>query len=109
MKVTFIPEVRLYLQELAHILYYNSYFGTKDSARNYVMELWANIVAKLPIMPKKDAPPSFNRFGLNMSYASFRKNKHTHWYVFFNEYEVEGEIVYQIRHITNNHVIAQYL
>ncbi|MDR2913206.1 MAG: hypothetical protein LBV38_08000 [Alistipes sp.] len=109
MKVIFIPEVRLYLQELEHILYYNHYFDSNDSARKYVMELWGDIVTYLPAMVAKTAPPSFNRFGMGMHYATFRKNKQTSWYVFFTEYEVEGEIVFLIRHITNNHVIAQYL
>jgi hypothetical protein len=109
MKVIFTPEVRLYLQELEHILYYNHYFGSNDSAKNYVRELWSDFVTNLPIMPQKIAPPSFNRFGTGMNYATFRKNKQTGWYVFFTEYQVEGEIVFLIRHITNNHVIAQYL
>ncbi len=109
MTITFLPEVRLYIAELSHILYYNNYFGSNDSAKKYVRELWADILADMPNLPKKTAPPSFNRFGMNMNYVSFRKNKHTCWYVFFDEYEVNGEIVFQIRHITNNHVIAQYL
>ena len=109
MKVIFIPEVRLYLQELVHILYYNNYFGTEESSAKYVRELWSDIATHLPAMPKKEAPPTFYRFGTGMSYASFRKSKQTRWYVFFTEYEVENEIVYLIRYITNNHVIAQYL
>ncbi len=109
MKIILIPEVRLYLQELEHILYYNNYFGLKEFAHKYVDELLNEIEIGLPAMQKKEAPPSFNRFGMNMRYISIRKNKQTSWYVFFHEYEVEGEIVFQIRYITNNHVIAQYL
>ena len=44
-----------------------------------------------------------------MQYASFRKNKETQWYVFFNTYRQDGEIIYLIRYISNNHVIAQFL
>ncbi len=109
MKVIFIPEVRLYLQELVHILYYNNYFDSEEASRRYAQELWNDITTRLPNMPKKDAPPTFNRFGMGMSYASFRKNKHTYWYVFFAEYEIEGDVVFQVRYMTNNHVIAQYL
>jgi hypothetical protein len=109
MKIIFLPDVQLYLQELVHILYYNNYFGTEESSSKYVRELWADILDNLSKLPKKEAPPSFNRFGMEMSYVTIRKNKRTSWYVFFIEYEVEGEIVFQVRHITNNYVIAQYL
>ena len=44
-----------------------------------------------------------------MSYASFPKNKHTTWYVFFNVYDVGGDAVYLVRYISNNHVIAHHL
>ena len=44
-----------------------------------------------------------------MQYASFRKNKGTQWYVFFNTYRKDGEIIYLIRYISNNHVIAHSL
>lgn len=109
MRVIFLPEVRLYLRELVYVLYYNNYFGTEESATNYVRELWADITTDPASMPAKPAPPTFNRFGTNLQYASFRRNRQTCWYVFFNEYKIESEIVYQVRHITNNHVIAQYL
>ena len=44
-----------------------------------------------------------------MYYVKFKKNNNTQWYVFFNMYMEMGEIVYVIRYIANNHLIAQYL
>jgi hypothetical protein len=40
-----------------------------------------------------------------MSYAVFKKNNNTSWYVFFN-YEDD---IYYVRYIGNNHTCAQYL
>ena len=44
-----------------------------------------------------------------MLYATFRKIKATQWYVFFNVYQKDGEMIFIIRYISNNHVTAQYL
>ena len=44
-----------------------------------------------------------------MQYASFSKNKHTTWYVFFNVYDVGGEDVYLVRYLSNNHVVTHHL
>jgi hypothetical protein len=109
MKVIFVPEVRLYLQELAHILYLNNYFGSNDSARNYVIELWNDIVNDLPCLYSKEAPSLFDRYGQDMFCATFRKSRHTYWHVFFDKYSQDGETVYLVRFIGNNHTIAQYL
>ena len=45
----------------------------------------------------------------NMYYTIFKKSKNTQWYVFFRVYKEKGEVIYQVRYISNNHVIAQYL
>ena len=47
--------------------------------------------------------------GKDMQYASFTKNKHTIWYVFFNVYKVGDEVVCLVRYLSNNHVIAHHL
>ncbi len=107
MKIIILPDALLYLEELAHILYYNHYFGSRESAHEYLDGLIDEIANDLPSAPKRDSPPNLARHG--MRYIVIRKNKQTYWYVFFDEYEVESEIVFQVRHITNNHVIAQYL
>jgi hypothetical protein len=108
-KVLFKPEVLRYSERLVQILYDYGYFGFKDSAKKYVKELFDDITDSLPIRLKKPAPKNFEKYGKNMQYASFRTSKQTSWYVFFETYEEHGEVIYLIRYISNNHVIAKFL
>lgn len=109
MKVLFLPEVRMYFQELQDILFEKEYFGFEESAVQYVRDLIFDIETSLPEKASKIAPPYFNRYGKELRYASFRKNRNTQWYVFFNKYRENGEVIYLVRYISNNHMIAQYL
>ena len=109
MKVLFLPEVRLYFQQLQDTLFEKEYFGFEESAVQYVRDLILDIEKNLPAKMSRTAPAYFNRYGKNLRYATFRKNTHTQWYAFFNTYQDAGEIVYVIRYISNNHVISQYL
>lgn len=109
MKVVALPEVRLYLRELVHILYEQNYFGFEVNAIKYVSELFYEIETTLPQRHKKTAPSYFDRYGKNMYYASFRKNKNTEWYVFFTIYQNKGQKTYLVRYISNNHQIAHLL
>jgi hypothetical protein len=109
MRVVFTPEVRLYLEELAHILYFNNYFSSNESARNYAINLVRDIETTLPYRLHKEALSYFDRYGQEMFYATFPKNRHTNWHVFFDQYVQDGETVYLVRFIGNNLTIAQYL
>jgi hypothetical protein len=109
MKVLFSPQVRLYFQEMAEILYEKEYFGFEDSAIEYVRELIFEIRNNLHNRPKKSAPTYFDRFGQNLYYSSFRKNKSTQWYVFFAIYSENGEDVYLVQYLSNNHIISKHL
>ena len=109
MKVSFLPEVFEYFDNLARILHKKGYFGFKETARKYVIELVYDIETTLPTIPSKSAPKHFEKYGKNMEYAVFRKSKHTQWYVFFKVYKKDGEDIYQVRYIANNHTVAQYL
>jgi hypothetical protein len=109
MNVQFLPETRDYFEELVTILYRKGYFSWLDQSRRYVDELVVEILTTLPTKPARPAPPHYNRYGKGLWYASFRKNRHTTWYAFFTRYDVEGETVWLVRHITNNHAAAQYL
>ena len=109
MRVIAIPEIRIYLENLAQVLYEKEYFGYEETARNYVIELFNDIKTNLPVKRHKDAPKYFDKYGKNMEYAVFPKNKHTSWYVFFTTYIENGEEIYLLRYIANNHTIAQYL
>ena len=57
----------------------------------------------------KPAPPYFDKYGKNMKYAIFKKNKRTSWYVFFKTNRENEEIIYLVRYIANNHTVAQHL
>jgi len=109
MQVIFLPEVFDYLEELSEILYEKGYFSFEETALGYVLELYDDIVSNLPKCQHKPAPKYFDKYGKGMKYASFRKNKHTTWYVFFRIYKKYEEPIYMVRYISNNHVIAQYL
>ena len=109
MQVILLPEVLDYLEDLTIILYEKGYFSYGETAINYVLELYDDIVSHLPSHHQKLASKHFEKFGKGMKYASFRKNKQTTWYVFFNIYHNNGETIYLVRYISNNHVIAQYL
>ncbi|HUH75579.1 MAG TPA: hypothetical protein VLZ75_14385 [Chitinophagales bacterium] len=110
MKVLFLPEVEVYLFDLIEILYHKEYFGFKESAINYIVNLEIDIRNLLPTKIKRPAPPYFDKFGKNMLYSVFEKNKVTQWYVFFNVYQKEDkELVLLVRYISNNHMIAQFL
>lgn len=109
MKVLFLPEVRRYFADLSHTLYDEGYFGFEDSAIKYVRTLFKDIEANLPNHVARMAPSYFDKYGTNMRYAVFRKNKATLWYVFFTEYMVQDDIVYLVRFISNNHVIASHM
>ena len=81
----------------------------EESAVQYVRKLILDIEYTLPSRTSKIAPAYFERHGKNMRYSTFRKNKNTEWYVFFNKYEENGEIIYLVRFIGNNHTLAKYL
>ena len=109
MKLLIIPEVRQYFYELQYVLYEKDYFSYFEDAERYVEELIKDISKNLPSKRSKPAPIYFDQYGENMEYAAFKKNKHTTWYVFFDIYEENEEIIYLVRHIENNHTAAQYL
>jgi len=110
-RVIFLPEVRQYYQSLVPILYEKGYFSYKEDARKYVKELIFDIKTNLPNRPKRPAPKYFSdRYGMGLYYAVFKvKNKRTQWYAFFRLYKKDGELLYQVRYITNNHKDAQHL
>jgi len=109
MNVVVLPEVHDYLDDLVIILYEKNYFGFLETASNYVKDLLVDIKINLPTKQRKPAPEYFGQYGTGMEYASFKKNKRTTWYVFFEIYEDTGEIIYLVRYIANNHTVAQYL
>ena len=109
MRVLVTPEVRQYLKELSQILYDKDYFGYLDRAERYVEELFDSIIATLPGRLHRPAPRHFDRHGMGLLYATFRRSRATTWYAFFTRHEgADGEVVCIVRHIENNHTAAQY-
>jgi hypothetical protein len=109
MTVEFLPEVVVYFEELAWILHEKGYFSEYEASWKYVYELNDDIRTNLPTMHHRNAPTYFDKYGKNMKYAVFPKNKQTAWYVFFKTYCKNGEDVFLVRYIGNNHVVAKYL
>ena len=109
MKILAKPEVIDYLEELISILYEKDYFGYEEFAIRYVDNLIDHIQAELHLKLSKPAPEIFRKYGKELKYASFRKNRQTIWYVFFEVYKENDEIIYLIKHIENNHTAAQHL
>jgi len=109
MKVLAKRKVLEYIESLVPILYEKGYFSFEDAARKYVKELYDDIRTNLPICLHKPVPKYFDKYGKNMKYAVFKKNKNTSWYVFFTKYRENEETIYLIRYIGNNHTIAQHL
>lgn len=108
-KVLFLPEVVDQFLELAEVLYNNGYLGFKEVAIDYAEQLFKDIQMNLPLKVKKDVPSHFERYGRGLFYSSFPKNRHTTWYVFYSIHEVDGEVIFLIRYLGNNHVIAHHL
>ena len=109
MKVIVLPSVLQDFDDLVTILYERGYFGFEETALDYVLELYDDIITTLPLRPHKPAPKHFDRYEKNMKYAVFIKNKRTTWYAFFKTYQEHGETIYLVRYIANNHSIARYL
>jgi len=94
MRVQYTPEVQVYFQRLSQILYEKGYFSFKDTAKKYVKELFDDIEKNLPERRHKPAPPYYDKYGKDLYYAVFKKNRQTHYYAFFSKYNDNGQIVY---------------
>lgn len=109
MSVIFAPEVLSYFNAMVDVLYERGYFGFKDSAFCYVEDLLDDIRDNLHLKVKIPAPAYFEKYGQRLLYSVFKSSAATRWYVFYNVYEVEGEQIFLIKYITNNHSVAKFL
>jgi len=96
MKVYAIPEIIEYLETLVDILYEKEYFSYQQTSEIYVAELFNDIITNLPKKQHKPAPKYYDRYGKELYYAAFTKNKRTTWYAFFSKYEENGNIWFAI-------------
>ena len=109
MRVLAKPEVIEYLDNLVDILFEKQYFSYVEDAIDYVNELCYDVKTNLPTKLHKPAPNYYAKYGKNMYYAVFKKNKRTTWYAFFSKYAENGETVYLLCYIGNNHTEAHHL
>jgi len=109
MIVLFSPEVREYFYELENILYEKGYYSYEHKAIEYVDDLVFDIKINLPSKRHKPAPPYYDRYGKDLYYAVFKKNRRTSYYAFFSKYNDSGQTIYLVCYIGNNHTDAQHL
>ena len=103
-KITYTEEIDEFLDELVSLLFEKGYFSFFKDAEVYVDKLTHYAEQYMGILPGKNAPPHFDRYGSNLKYITYRANKTTRWYIFYQQLEN----VFLIRHVTNNHIAAQY-
>ena len=109
MKIVYQPTIDDITTELVEILYVKKYFNTEEEAQKYVNDLYHDIETNLPLKQKKRAPRYFEtKYGKGTYYAIFKKSKITSWYVLFRQYKENEEVIYEVIHLTNNHVDAKY-
>ena len=109
MKIIYVKKVRVYFENLIPKLHDLGYFSFSETAKKYVDEIFAETEEQLPVQRHRIAPEYFEKYGKAMKYIVIRKNKNTHWYIFFQTAQNDGETIYKVRYVSNNHVIAQYL
>ena len=109
MKIIYLKKVRVYFEQLIPKLHELGYFNSVDTAKIYVDEIFTEIEKQLPFLRHRPAPEYFEKYGKGMRFIVIRKNKRTHWYIFFRTTRTDGETFYKVRYVTNNHIAAQYL
>jgi hypothetical protein len=108
MKVKYSKLVLKYLEDLVDILIEKDYFSFYDSAAKYVDDIFNEIETTIHLKIKHKAPEYFSKYGQNMFYFSYNRNKQTTWYIFFTIHG-KNKNQYLIQYITNNHSEGQYI
>lgn len=103
-EIVYAKEVEIFLDELLIILFKKDYFGFPDSAKSYVDRIFDYVEQNIGILQGKEAPAYFSKYAKNMEYLTYKANKFTTWYVFYQQ----RANIFLIRHIANNHTVAQY-
>ncbi len=86
-----------FLDELIFILYNENYFGFIENAESYVDEIYDSTKAYILLKQYKKSPEKLKKHG--NFYVTFKVNKKTTWYIFFNKKDNK----YLVKYITNNH------
>jgi hypothetical protein len=102
--IKYHKDILIYLDELIDILIDAGYFSFYAASVQYIEDLVSYIEKNIVIQPYKFAPAHFSKYGDNLLYITYKRNRQTIWYVFFQKFDSS----YFIRYITNNHVSAKY-
>ena len=103
--ILYAPNVSEHLNNLVDILYENGYFGCRESAKEYVVDLRNKIELSLPLLTPRLPRCRRRIYGKHTKYITIRKNRHTSYYIFFLQ---KGD-KYIVTYIGNNHTDGQYL
>ena len=96
------------LSESVQALVEKNYFSDEDYAVSYLTDIVRFFQLNIDHMVVRPAPAYFKRYCVmtnDLKYVSYRKNRRTTWYAFFEEYDNYISVVY----LNNNHVIGHHL
>jgi hypothetical protein len=98
-EIRYHKNVLLFLDELTDILIDKGYFSFYEYSVKYVENLVCYVKEYIDLLPHRKTPDYFSKYGDNLFYITYKKNKRTTWYILFQK----TKQYYFIRHITNNH------
>jgi hypothetical protein len=105
MSVLFTLESNQYIKDLLDVLINKQYFSYSNDAKEYIDKLLFHCYNYIPILPGKKAPERFKRYGRDLRYITYRPNRQTTWYIFYQQ----RNDVFVVTYITNNHVNAHHI
>lgn len=103
-EVKFDKKVLNSLNELHNLLLEYEYHSFIETANNYIEDIVGFITLKIHTFLPKPAPTYFSKYGKNLFYIFYSRNKNTTGYIFFEKTEEH----YFIKHISNNHIVGHY-
>jgi len=104
-EIKYHKDVLSFLDELIDILIEKEYFSFYEYSAQYIEDLVLYVENNITSRQHKKAPVYFNKYGDNLFYITYQRNKRTTWYILFQK----TGLYYFIRHITNNHTAeSQY-
>lgn len=103
-KIKYDNTVILFLSDLTDILIKEEYFSFYETSVEYMWDLISFVENKIHTIPHKHAPPYFAKYGNNLFYILYNRNRNTTWYILFEKTPYH----FLIRHISNNHVVGKY-
>ncbi len=96
--INYSPDIEQYLNNLIDVLFAKEYFGFKENAIKYVLNITTDIEINIHLKKHQTTPLDLIKFGKN--YISYKANNKTSWYIFFDKKDNR----YLVKYITNNHV-----